>query len=594
MATNTKPPSHARLLEKTRTSQSQLGGVGDVEYDLDVESSEEDGIRKTIHLPQWVVDYWIWEFVSWIVSVTLLAGIAVTLVLHQNRPLPDWPFGITINALISLLSTLSTSALLVVVSGVIGQHRWSSFATTPGTLSRFEVYDEATRGPLGALGFLFTMKLNLISLAPLVIIFSLASGPFIQQVVVLEPSDMVFDAASLLSRTDYPNLEGTRGFMNPLAYPNVPDLVVASFYQGLYFSGNLTSPSSRNTLQPQPACSSGNCTYPDFDSLAVCSACANITDYLMPESHINGSSGTWSWALPNNFSTSEEFYEGGSSGSSLVVSTGGKYHPLALQAGLPIVNITAIQPCVDADGRPCDAIAQECMLYWCLNRYRAKVIQGVYYEDVLDTVKYGRTINPDLLENDTYVFQTNYSNPEYSTADNRNSAPFSVSKWGSAALTDLLAQDLQVDIWSDDFGSIDDFLEMADGYSAFPNIPLNMAPFFEAMSISLTTSVKSNLYDEAGTQFVMGQATKTVSMVRVRWAWISLPISLQVVTLGLLCYVVANTSRQKLPVWKNSILATIFVGAMMHDRLPRTTPQRLTAIQRAAEKVKISQEDTYS
>ncbi len=49
----------------------------------------------------------------------------------------------------------------------------------------------------------------------------------------------------------------------------------AAVYQGLFGAANdgLT-----------PACGTGNCTFPDFSSLAVCSRCANVTEQTVRES----------------------------------------------------------------------------------------------------------------------------------------------------------------------------------------------------------------------------------------------------------------------------------------------------------------------
>ena len=143
-------------------------------------------------------------------------------------------------------------------------------------------------------------------------------------------------------------------FENSLGYLNIPDFVTASIYKGIYAGGNLTDVSIQKALQEQPSCPTGNCTYDEFDSLAVCNACANITDFLISETDLTeGPNEAWIWALPNNFSVIPD--------SNLVVSTGAAYHPLLLQAGLPIVNVTAIQPCVRANGSPCAATAQECI-----------------------------------------------------------------------------------------------------------------------------------------------------------------------------------------------------------------------------------------
>ncbi|TGJ86985.1 hypothetical protein E0Z10_g1712 [Xylaria hypoxylon] len=525
------------------------------------ESSKLSGrtnLGRALRLKQWATDYWIWEFTSWFISTLLLVGVVLTLSLHQNQPLPEWPFGITINALISFLSSLSTSALVGVVASAIGQGGWAAVASAKLPLLQLEVYDGASRGPMGSFLFLLTTRLSFVSVGSLIVIASLATAPFIQQITNIQLTNDVVDIATILALRNYPNLEFDNEIHNPLYYSHIPNLVTSGFYQGLYFSGNLTDPFSRSSLQQRPTCSTGNCTYSEFDSLAVCSACANITNQLLTS---RDNSSVAQWSLPNGFAVNMD----PTSYDRKVVSTGGKYDPLTLQAGLPIVNITAIQPCQNSDGTICGAVAQECMLYWCLNRYASSVVQGVLYEEVTDTVKYGYTINADLVENDTYVFQTNYTSSQAAEPET-----YSKLNYGGGTSTDALEA-------------------AAGSYLTFPGIPLNMSPVFEAMAVSLTAAVRSYRYDETTLQLVKGQAFKGVPLLRVRWGWIALPVVLQVTSLLLLCYMVLQTSRQRLPVWKLSVLAAVFFGTRIREHVADPVPDRLIDMKIVARILRVPQ-----
>lgn len=549
---------------------------------------------KRTDLQQWAIDNWVWEFGSWIASALLLGGIALTLSIHNNQPLPEWPFGITINALISLLSTFSTSALMLVLTSVIGQGNWISCSRNDHRLSDFQPYDEASRGPWGSLMFLFTIKWyvqhvdidtgaklmklrNVTSFGAIIVICSLATGPFVQQLAVVQSAPVAMDAASLYARTDYPNPElSRRTISSPLVYYNLPDIVTAGFYRGLYFSGNLSDPVSRNSFQQRPSCSTGNCTFDEFDTLAICNACANVTGHLTKSTN---SSGTF-WALPNGFIIEEN--------EDTVASTGGSYDPLILQAGLPIVNITAIQPCTE-ENEGCIPSAQECMLYWCVNRYSANVSQGIYHEQVLDTVKYGYTINADDLENDTYVFRNNYSSQAIAAQQGGNYANLTVGKWGSSAFTDLIAEYLTLEVL--DYEGYDATLtEMSN----FPGTPLDMAPFFEAMALSLSSAVVSDKFNAAGLKAVTSQATSEVPFIRVRWAWIILPVGLELAVFVLLCSTVAITKREGLPIWKNSILAAVFFGARVRELTGAAKLYQYVDIKRVADRIKVSSEQFFS
>lgn len=56
---------------------------------------------------------WMVETLACLVAVLALTAIFLTFILHNGRPLPDWPFSISINALISIFSVIFKAALMV-------------------------------------------------------------------------------------------------------------------------------------------------------------------------------------------------------------------------------------------------------------------------------------------------------------------------------------------------------------------------------------------------------------------------------------------------------------------------------------------------
>lgn len=107
---------------------------------------------------QWATDVWFWEFLLLSLSVTALAAEISVLYSYSGYPLPDWPLGITINTLISILSAISTSALLSVLSSIIGQTKWVWMARDHGRLSQLELIDNASRGPWGSMLFISSAR----------------------------------------------------------------------------------------------------------------------------------------------------------------------------------------------------------------------------------------------------------------------------------------------------------------------------------------------------------------------------------------------------------------------------------------------------
>ena len=59
---------------------------------------------------------WTAETCSYILSIVALAGLIVTLLAHQTKPLPQWPQMVTINSIISLFSLLMRACVGVVLA----------------------------------------------------------------------------------------------------------------------------------------------------------------------------------------------------------------------------------------------------------------------------------------------------------------------------------------------------------------------------------------------------------------------------------------------------------------------------------------------
>lgn len=81
--------------------------------------------------------------------------------LLQHRPLEDWRSGITINTVVSVLSTIGQTAILLPVTSSISQLKWIWYAKdietgheddrTGNRLSDMEDFDKASRGPIDCL-----------------------------------------------------------------------------------------------------------------------------------------------------------------------------------------------------------------------------------------------------------------------------------------------------------------------------------------------------------------------------------------------------------------------------------------------------------
>lgn len=98
---------------------------------------------------------WLWETLSLLGSLCCLAAIIGLLAFYDGRTVPDWYYGLTLNALVSVVATVFKGALLVPIASSIGQLAWVRLEKMPYMrLDSFCVYDRASRGPWGSVRFI--------------------------------------------------------------------------------------------------------------------------------------------------------------------------------------------------------------------------------------------------------------------------------------------------------------------------------------------------------------------------------------------------------------------------------------------------------
>lgn len=100
---------------------------------------------------------WLPETASIFASVFLLYILATLLTVYDGKPVFEWK-GITLNSVVSTLSTASKAALLHAISELISQWKWILFTRESRPLLDFERIDAASRGPLGSLTLMWKWR----------------------------------------------------------------------------------------------------------------------------------------------------------------------------------------------------------------------------------------------------------------------------------------------------------------------------------------------------------------------------------------------------------------------------------------------------
>lgn len=128
---------------------------------------------------------WKYELLSMVVSVGALLAIVAVLFAFDGKPMTRWRAIAEPNTVVSALSTLAKSSMLMVVGQTLGQLKWQHFEGRPRRLIEFEIFDNASRGPWGALDLLYRIRWRALagSTGAIITVLAVAMDPFAQQVI---------------------------------------------------------------------------------------------------------------------------------------------------------------------------------------------------------------------------------------------------------------------------------------------------------------------------------------------------------------------------------------------------------------------------
>ncbi|KAL4810344.1 hypothetical protein BDV18DRAFT_156711 [Aspergillus unguis] len=224
---------------------------------------EQSRNRKSETWSAKLLDTWLYEATAILFSAGCFIAVICILSVYNGKPAPSFSYGVTLNAIVSILATASKSALVFVIGECIGQLKWLWFYTggTKGeNLNGMQLFDSASRGPLGALTVLFQHRgRSLVSLGALITILALPFDPFMQQILTYPMRNTMLEHNATIA----PAKQAVSFFQDALS----EDL------ETVVYTGQWSSEFSLN-----PTCPSGNCTWPVFRSVEMCNRCEDITD----------------------------------------------------------------------------------------------------------------------------------------------------------------------------------------------------------------------------------------------------------------------------------------------------------------------------
>ncbi|KAJ5273232.1 hypothetical protein N7478_008357 [Penicillium angulare] len=519
---------------------------------------------------------WTWEILSCLSAMAFFVAIIVVLWYYDGRSMPDWPYGITLNAMISVFSTIMKASMAFIVAECLAQLKWSWFRGG-NKLSDLAMLDAGSRGAMGSLRVLFrTVPRHLVTFGCLVLVLATATDPFVQQVMAVKERQIQAPGNSSIQRcntstyTDYS--EGAGPGMN-----EVPLVTLGAIYSGLF---ETQTANSRSIMMD---CPTGNCTFQTYQSLGFCSSCANITDSLK----LSTTSGAMPTEMEYNYTLPNKFVFSTSINNMKLMNATANIPLVKIDTAgsKPIVNFTAISAA--GYGVPPQISATECAIFFCVDTYEANVEGGKFSEN-RTTFSTSSNASSNVLEDFSLTPDTCYKNGtriEY-PEENPEDCTYNVNAFSQLSMSNSLSPLLE---GTGSLGMVNrpewspkSLKALYGDYGNFTEINA----VFQSLATTLTINARSKICEEK----VNGTPWTDQSFVQVRWKWMILPGVLVLFSVIFLVITIVHTRDQY--IWKSSPLALLFSQLLVDDPLPLKSNPTLRDMENTSRNMEVLLETT--
>ncbi|KAK7224177.1 hypothetical protein V2G26_012180 [Clonostachys chloroleuca] len=562
---------------------------------------------------------WWPEFVACFLVVGSFCALIGTVYPFQGQPLPRWPYGLSINTLISIYVIIFDMALMLIISSALGQLKFLWFQKAR-QLSDLQAFDEGAKGPWGAIVFLWVLRGRHIaaSIGALVIIMAMFVAPFSQQLVrYYSCSEIDTSSTAQISRT---NLVSSTGGIHTGAMMSNMDLPAqAAMYVGMF---------NEKRAQVAPTCSTGNCTFDDdYASAGYCRQCTDFTSQVETRK-IDNTTKAQNISVPGWEVESNGYQYGfviGPSNSTERPTLGGGVR-IIFGTGNDTTRKEAADKCeggVQASNWTCLGYgAAECVLTPCVRRYHGTVDKGEFKEDILSSttefgykqdggirfstidMKCANSAEKDYLRSQNYVFD-----------DSTEWLPYNLSLGiFSSQYNDTLSKNVRDEcIYQGDrtdsntlnsyflnffVGYImDGFQGAGEGTSTAGKALFNMGETnfsfiddkFDSVATSLTVYARNRRANNQVADYsnfslpLDGQVMKMNSCVDVRWRWMALQAAVLALAAGFFAstlWMVGRTGDERIRNdFKTSVIPLLFLFHGMEGEVQKPSAPTVNSVE---------------
>ncbi|KAK1831998.1 carboxylic ester hydrolase [Podospora conica] len=505
---------------------------------------------------------WKLEIAGLVLALAAMAALVAVVMRFEGRPLAAWPSSaITLNAVVAVLVTVATGGMSVALASGMGQMKWVRFKQGRAPLSDLECFDEASRGAWGGLGLLFRMRGGVTgSFGAMIMILAVFMSPFAQQIVVYRFRTAMVDGGAVSWRAlgyDLAAGSGDGGFLPVLS-------MKAAVYDGL-LSKDSEAPWSRLPVE----CATGNCTFGEIETLAVCGSCVDVsalmTPYCVGGTPPGGDTSKCGWQLPS----------GAVLNTSADVFSMTPLFPGNINGGSFSTIMRLVFMGVDA-GAP-KPWALQCSLDTCVQRLRSDVSRGRLTEIVI--AQYTNDSVPTTQSAIDTLLPVSITSPV-------TNETYTMSMRSLQALRSWFA-----DVFRAGAATTSSHEAIQSLYAS--HLSSRTAGIQESLA-RLTTAMTSHIRSSPANPTarpVRGHTLLREPYIHIRPAFLLVPATAALAAVAFLAMVAYQTWRTGTQLWKTSALAVLFHGLDHDVRVRFSDLEGLEAKREEARAVKVMLED---
>lgn len=502
-------------------------------------------------------DWWA-EIFCLVFATASLCIVAIGLILLNDKPLASWHFPVSLNAVVSVLIVATKAALIYVTACCIGQLKWHHFQHSLHARSLYDLqtFDEASKGPLGAAKLVLRVRhISLVAwFGGAIVVAAVFMEVFGQQLLGFEDRSVVVEGGTAGFPVTQHLSSQNSWYLDYTMMSDLQESLLAAIFKG--------------DATPGFECSTAECAWPASATLGICSQCVDVTK--ISTGACEGDS--------KNLDCSFEVPGFGTLGGS--VQPGGP---------MPLINTTTIDGVYDAtpsfynfstlvvaESINWTAKLTTCELSWCAWTFDNATSNGTDFnlgsakQFPLQLKGTWDKMNATLNLDDTQSVRTALEDWPA-----RLNNTFTISQGKEYFLKYAVRLILKAGYQGADFYTQ---LTLATSSLDYTNTA--------AMSSNLAAFMTNALRTQDGMQSV-GTAWQSVTFIRVRWVWLTLPAALVFAAGVLLFLTIVQSRKHDTVLWKTSLLAFLFCSthAWKTDASTEDNIQSLRAMELASKRM---------